>query len=248
MTDGDRDKATIAAALPLAYKSEAILEWTINCGIIKGKRISKKELGETLGMDLKEVNEELEKMQALSAKSFEKRDIARQQIMSVVERLMNQLQSDRSRAVLHADILEAELEKTQKLLEDLGKLPETSATQRNAKRQEIGRYLNHFRELSRDKIESIRTLFESTESITRFLGLFTGGRPNGKGEMGGGLRSVLDGGSEAPEGQDWVDHKKAIKILEDNQAGILPTQSVDLNSGPRNPSAGFEEFREPEEK
>ena len=162
-------------------------------------------------------------------------------------RLMKQLEEDRGRTLLHSGILEQQIVTA---LEELGKaqaLPDNTPQLRSLKKSEIGRWMTHFRQMSYHKIESLRTLFDSTEAITKFLTLFSGGK--GKGFEGEGLKNLLSYREEPEKLENQpVDYQTVIKILEDKDGGVLPSQNIKLNNGPRNPSEGFEELINPEEE
>lgn len=234
--------------LTLAHKEELIVQWSVNSGIISGKRFTKQELTDKLGMTSKAMENCLEKLRKTSIDIFSTQSTARQHVFDIFNRVLQQTQSDRSRAVLHADILELQLEDIKKKMEEAQLYPETTAREREKKRRDLTYWSAQYRSTSYQKIESIRVLLEATNACSKLLSLFSG--KSGDKKNPGSLEGFIptEEADSNSENTDLIDHKEAVRILSEQGDQILPSQQNNMfNRGSRNPSVGFEELADQEQ-
>lgn len=236
--------------LPVKYKEEMVLEWHMNNGVFKGKRYFRHDFAKELGLTEASLDLITKKIVNQIESDMSNPAMVQKNVMEVVSNVGFYLKSDRARAVMHADILEKELEYILEKKKEIDAYPENTEWEKIQKEKAETRISAHFRSISFHHMEAIRLLFESTDAANRYLALFAGaGSKSGK---GGALQALLEaskpGEGDAPgAGSNYVDHRTAIEIL-DERGSVLPSQSIeDINTNPRNPHEGFEELTEPEE-
>lgn len=215
---------------PIRDKSEIILDWSVSGGIVGGKRYSRAELSQVLGMTYKEVEKKLEDIEKSSKSLFSDSSAIREKVSSLLDHTFYHAHKDKSRAILHANILEQQLEIVQE------KMKECLETKDEVIKRDLGRWMGFYKTLSYQKIESIRILLECNNAIVNLLALFKQGGRDSKDK---GFTPFMQDPDVAPE--DSISREKAIELLENKVPPNLPKTQAG-NSGPRNPNSGFEDL------
>lgn len=219
---------------PLKEKSEIILDWSISGGVLGGRRYSKLELATCLGMTVGEIDRRLEDLQATSKNLFSEKSAIRDKVAILVDHAFSHVKDDKARAIMHANILEKELDFVKE------KMMSCLNSEIEEERAEVGRWISFYKTLSNQKIESIRILLECNESIVNLLGLFKSDSKNPGNKPKGAFDGFLDQ-SEADSPEKILTRESAIELLEIHTAPNLPRIKLQ-NSGPRNPNSGFEDL------
>lgn len=223
--------------LSIKDKEELILNWSVNGGIIAGKRFARKDLCHHLGMSATQLEELIEVSQRSFEKLFEAKERMKSTVYSVAGKVVHQLQDNRARAVQHSDILEEELSIVRAELAEARKKKPKNPTEKLRQEQEISRLMGYFRSISYQKLESMRILLECTEGHNKFLAMFTSQRTGKMPGLGDGEDPV------AQPGDDYVNQKNLVALLEDHVKSPLPShRDLVFDAGPKNPNAGFESF------
>ena len=225
--------------LPLLQKSEMILQWHIDGGIVDNKRMSRMDLAKLFDMNNTEIDAIIEKTQRSLIKVLDTKESMRENVMLVASTLLQQMRVDRGRSVIYANSVDRIVGKIEKDLEKAYSLPETTQQEINVKKLEIGSQLTRFRQFCYHRTECSRLLNETTQSMQRFLELFSGGKDRDLSKLTEPLQPENpENPTEAP-----VTYTDAIKLLEQHTAPIIPSQEFELGVQ-RNPSSGFEELEQ----
>lgn len=208
-----------------------ILEWSINSGVISGKRYTKTDLSEVLQLSKERIETILEDQEAQVIKSFSTTPGAASRVFKMVNSLAHQLEFNRSQILQHLEYLNNELMIHDQLRSDMEPGSVVS--------RELG--INQ-RSISYQKIETIRLLLDSNDKFVNFLNLF-----NKSGQGGDAKKPGF--GIVLPEDQDTTNlnatltRDEAIKLLENKDQSVLATQgSSDQGNQPKNPNSGFEDL------
>lgn len=226
-------------ALPMADKTDLVLNWSINGGVIGGRRYNRKELADALGLRQSDLMKVINTCEKSFETLFNTGEKAKKTLFKMIGQTYYQLQNDRARVVVHSDIIEEEIEIVRKRLIETRKRVALTTKEEQKKNQEINKLLGTFRSLSYQKIETSKTLIDCAEAQNRFLALF---KANKDGQLIPET-SQITGADTA----GLVDQRKAIALIEERSESILPEQDISsLDKGPRNPNKGFEEFKDKE--
>lgn len=222
-------------ALSVKDKESMILNWSVNGGVIAGKRYTHSELSKAMGLNPAQLSKILAVCQNSFEKMFETTQQMKQTVFAVAAKAIHQLQDNRARAVMHNDILDEELTIIRKQLKDARKKVAKNPTEQNRVDNEVNRLMTYFRSVSYQKLESIRLLLDATEGSNSFLAMFTSQKT---GKMPGFQPE------EAPDpagSAEYVDVRSAIQLLEDHGGSPLPShRDLVFDQGSKNPNAGFE--------
>lgn len=229
------DGQDLWSSLSLKDKESMILNWSVNGGVIAGRRYNRAELAKKLGLKDSEFSRMMDGCQRGFEEMFSKSAQMKTTVFAVAAKAIHQLQDNRARAVMHNDILDEEMTIIRNELEKVRKKVPKDARGQNVKDLEIGRLMNYFRSISYQKLESMRILLEATEGHNKFLELFasqkTGRIP--------GLQDLEEDASA--ERKEYVDQKSVIALLEDHARNPLPShKDLTFDMGTKNPNAGFE--------
>lgn len=207
-----------------------ILEWSINSGVISGKRYTKTDLSEVLQLSKERIETILEDQEAQVIKSFSTTPGAASRVFKMVNSLAHQLEFNRSQILQHLEYLNNELMIHDQLRSDMEPGSVVS--------RELG--INQ-RSISYQKIETIRLLLDSNDKFVNFLNLFNkSGGTNDPKKPGFGLVIPEDDGSDPNK---TLTRDEAIKLLENKDQSVLATQgSSDQGNQPKNPNSGFEDL------
>lgn len=229
--------------LPMRFKEEMILEWSITGGVIMGRRLNKAELASAMRLSQAQVDGWIQKAEKAQLETFANKESVREIFYKIVTNLLHHIRSDRARSIQHADLLDQEIEMILRKREEAEAMPEANPSERQIKRTEINHWTTLFRSISYLKTESLGILFQSTEAFNKFLHLFAGQKA-GSNPTAGGIQAIL-GGSEDVKPESFVNSRQAIEILSEQQGSILPTQSIPASGMNRNPNDGFDNFVDP---
>ena len=230
----DGQKESVEQSLSLKYKQDAILIWYCNGGVLDGKRVSRKQLAERLGLTEYKIQKLIVAVKDGFTQMFNGREMIKQQVFTIAGTLLHQLSEDRARAVIHTDQLDEQVNRVRELLDKAYELSEAPYTEENIKRQKIASLMNHLRYLNAQRTESIKLMSKTSEGLNNFLGLFSS---NGKSQIS------LDDIEESDAGTKYLDYPSVIRVIEEKSASVLPTQNrQSQNKDNRNPNKGFEEL------
>lgn len=231
-------------SLPVSNKREVVFEWCLNSGVVGGRRVTKKELAESLDLSKANLDKTIQTLERDNAKILSNSQSMRTQVLMMIRKAMNHIEKDRASALTHAAILENQIEFISKKIDETHKLPESRKVEKNLKIAEMNKWMYRLKMISRERIESLKTCFESTQAYTNFLELFaSSGNPNGGKSMLSNAISEVEDPSALEENEEFLDKRSAIRILEDTGDKILPTQKFSLgDDANKNPNSGFEKL------
>lgn len=225
--------------LNVVQKEEIITEWYINGGVVYGRRYKRTELAELLGVDSLKLTKILERIEEGFTNVCRTKEAVREHISATVGKFSQQLLYDRSLAVRLVESFERQTEKVMTEIDEL----EDSLNTSDLKLLDvkiISNKLNNrtsfLRSLNIQRVESLRVLIESSESMNRFLGLFAG-----KGQRLEPLEGGNQDSANSVPSNELVNRLEAVRIISENSAPILPSQNS-TDFAPRNPDNGFEEL------
>lgn len=215
-------------------KKENVLSWYINGGVVYGQRFGRAQLSESLDLTPQQFEKLYQETQQHVVGELENSGKLRQQVSGIIGRLIYQLQDDRGRLVIHADILEREIKRLCELMDIAREKKPKTEKEKETIDNEIKRLIYYLARISEQKIETLRALFEGSGKVNELLKIFASAKEGSKMNPDG---DIVDSGA-------YVDHRQVIKMIEDRGSTVLPSQKYDSPSsaGPRNPNADFEDL------
>lgn len=225
--------------LTTVQKEEIVAEWFINGGVVYGKRYTKTEIADTLGYDYAKLNKSISKLEDGFTNLCRTKEAVRNYLSSAIGKFSQQILFDRGLALRLVASFETQTEKVLKEIEDLEASlktrPDISPAEIKIIHYKIQDRTSMLRSLNIQRVESVRVLIESSESMNRFLSLFAGGKNNGV--------PLHDEPKDpnTPAEREGLSRLDAIKLISENSSPILPEQRA-TDFAPRNPDSGFEEL------
>lgn len=219
-------------------QSDIVTEWLVNGGAIGKWRFTPNELAFELGLTRDELQERIKECEKTCFLALKNRNDVQQNILKHVSLLSQQIQYNRAIAVQSHGLLDEELNLIMTTREEIESMPEHTVADRNRKEVQRSKLLGKIKSLTLHKIRALEVLMQTTDQLNEFVSLFSGKRM--KDEPNPLVPTNEEPGDKA--GNTFVTHTDAIRLLEEKQGVILPSQGTVYDSGTRNPNAGFEEF------
>lgn len=224
--------------LSLKHKFEAVLSWQCSGYVFDGERLSSMQLAGKLGLTQSQLDKLIEQVQRGFVKQYEESESVRRHVFCVTGTLLHQIREDRARAEIYSAQLEEQIAKIRDELSKALLLPEGEPNEYIKKRQKVASFMFYLKCLNSQKAESLRILYQTSQALNNFLGLFSRGSdkrlpiPN--------IYVEVHPGSNESQPIYFTD---AIRLIESRIAPNLPKQDPNAYSqGARNPNEGFEEF------
>ena len=234
------DEEALLQNLSIKHKEEAITVWYCTNGFLDGQKVSRDELCKKLGLSEYRVFQILENVKNKFSKMFQTRENIRDTVFSIVNKLVRQLHEDRERITGSADDINKRLIEVDDKEADAMLLGRGSHIEASHKDRTLSRLSRDRKWLIEERQNCLKLLLQSTDSLTKVVGLFSGKNQNNANGIAINFGFI---GTDESQG-NFVNYKEAIEIIETNIGNVLPSQShKGLHSGPKNPNAAFEELK-----